>query len=158
MTRAASLLVASLVLATASCSYPDFQFGTTGSGGTGGSGGSPPTGPVIPCKVAGDECSPGQVCCLSVMAESTCVDVALDCLGSQIPVFCTQPSDCNAGFICCAKGEPPMNGVVYIETISCQQTCQQSNEFIACRVDGDCNSPKVCKDLVAGDPSYKLCQ
>src|SRR5688572_20368465 len=100
-TRVASALSTLAAFAAASCGYPDFQFGPSGTSGTGGDGGSPPDGPIIPCPISDEECAAGHVCCWDPAGDSVCAASALDCNGSQSPIFCAQQSDCFQGFICC---------------------------------------------------------
>ena len=84
-----------------------------------------------------------EVCCASFGTTTTykCVATLGDCSGAQdVPISCTSADNCasqgNAGYICCASGQGPVNQNQNCQQFSvaaqvqCQATCDaNSGEF-----------------------------
>ncbi|HJZ85263.1 MAG TPA: hypothetical protein VKN99_08850 [Polyangia bacterium] len=91
--------------------------GAGGAGGAGGTGGGSGAPGEINCRFngSGATCTPGQICCVTLLPQTsgTCVS-GNSCPSGQSPFRCDGPEDCSGGQ-CCLNFNPA--------EASCMPTC-----------------------------------
>ena len=114
---------------------------------------------IAPCYVAGDDCSPGAVCCLEHDYRSVCSRRGGWCINMDVPPVCLNKSDCPERMYC-----EVLAGRI---TGHCREYCNDDSncpEGLVCREDrrcgvgmqeGDCGG--TCPPGSICDPLFNQC-